>query len=75
MQHAADLKTSNRLKEIYNILLDYQWHTTKEIGDKTGCECVSTTISEIRKNDIKIACEYVGRTEKGNKIYQYKIGE
>ena len=73
MQHAANLKTSTLLQGIYDVLTDYQWHTTKEIADRTGCEVTSTRISEIRRNNIKIDCEYVGQTDKGNKIYRYRM--
>ena len=72
-QHAADLDKSNMLKAIYNVLSDYDWHTTREIAERTGCVVVSTRISEIRRNDIKIDCRYVGRSSKGNKIYQYRM--
>lgn len=73
MQHAADLNKSPMLKSIYNILSDLQWHTTKDLADKTGCVVVSTRISELRRNYVNIACQYVGKTDRGNKIYQYKM--
>lgn len=73
MQHAANLDKSKMLQAILIVLVDCQWHSTKEIADKTGCVVVSTRISELRRNDIKIDCKYVGKTDKGNKIYQYRI--
>lgn len=84
MQHAAKLNNSPMLQSICKILSDWQWHTTKEIADKTGCVCVSTRISELKRNIVhsifvndvmvkQIKCRYVGKTNKGNKIYQYRM--
>ena len=73
--HAANLATSKMLQLIHSILLDYQPHTTKEIADKTGCECVGTRIQELKHpmNGLRIECNYKGMTEKRNKIYEYQL--
>lgn len=73
--HAANLSTSLMLQEIHSVLLDYQPHSTKEIADKTGCECVGTRIQELKhpKNGLRISCVYKGMTEKRNKVFEYQL--
>lgn len=71
--HAGNLETSKMLQAIHGVLLDYQPHSTKEIADKTGCVSVGTRISELRVNNLNIKCAYKGKTENGNKVFQYQL--
>ena len=73
--HAGNLESSKMLQSIYEVLLDCQPHSTREIADKTGCVAVGTRISELRNGlqRKRILCSYKGRTDTGNRIYEYQL--
>ena len=73
--HAGNLESSIMLQRIHGILLDHQPHSTKEIADRTGCVAVGTRISELRNGlqRKRILCSYKGRTDTGNRIYEYQL--
>ena len=55
--HNAKLLKSDRLKRVFNILMDGNQHTTRDLIRKARVCAVNQIISELRANAIGINCE------------------
>ena len=64
---------SPRLQKLHN-RLKVGPGTTKELAYCTRSQAVHTDVSDLRKNGIKIGCNYLRTTKEGRKIYLYSIG-
>ena len=69
--HARTLENSPRLQQTLGVLSDGKRHTSAEIRNITKSVCVGTDISELRHNGKTIECQLVGKTDEGNKVYEY----
>ena len=73
--HARSLN-SPQLQKLLACLSDGRAWTTKEIGEATQIENVSTAISEMRRAGVNISrAKFVRTTETGAKIFEYKLEE
>lgn len=71
--HYAKLSESKRLQKLADFLADGRVHTTRDIIVATGVCAVNSAVSELRRNGIDIECKYAGRTEDGNRVYEYAL--
>ncbi len=76
--HFANILTSPRLKALYDILVDKQKHTTREIYQiltAMGFEnyAIGTSASEIRHNGFEIDCKLIKINDNGSRIYEYQM--
>lgn len=71
--HARTIANSPRLQQTLAILADGLPHTSKDIRDITKSVCVGTDISELRYNGKVIECQLMGKTDEGNKVYEYRL--
>lgn len=68
--HAGNIEKCDRLQKIFTVLADYQWHTNREIFDRTGVHAYSTGISEIRHNGYPVE----SRAVKGQRgLHEYRM--
>jgi biotin operon repressor len=58
--HSALLSKSDRLKRVFNLLLDGQKHSTRDIVMGASVMAVSAVVSELRENGIDIECQREG---------------
>lgn len=73
MTHAARIEKSSRLQRTLAALADGKAHTTAEIAHLTGSMAVHTDVHELRRNGYDVACQYVGRSPTGRKVYAYRL--
>lgn len=58
--NSAKLEKSSRLQRVLKVLNDGNRHTTRDIIRKASVCAVSSIVSELRTNGIKIDCERNG---------------
>ncbi len=77
MIHAARLESSPRLQRVRDFLVERGslGATTLEIALKTNVMSVSTAISELRHEGLRIDCEYERETDTRSRIYRYRLEE
>ena len=52
----ARLNTSKRLQRVYNLLLDHEQHTTRDIQRRADICAVNSVVCELRENGKEISC-------------------
>jgi biotin operon repressor len=65
--HAARLETSERLQRVLWLLLDGQWHSTRDVIRRAHVCSVNSCIAELRANGLDIEC----RAHAGH--YEYRL--
>jgi hypothetical protein len=73
--HYAKLKDSKRLQRVLSLLQDGAKHSTRDIVLRAGVCAVNSVVSELRANGITVNCDFRGRTENGDSIFEYYIPE
>jgi hypothetical protein len=58
--NSAILSKSIRLQKVFNILLDGNEHTTRDLIRKSGMCAINSICAELRVNGIKIDCQRRG---------------
>jgi hypothetical protein len=72
--HAADVAESRRLQRVVEALkLSPDGLTTREIITRTGTCAVNSVVSELRANGYAIECRYMGKSDEGMRIYNYRL--
>jgi hypothetical protein len=66
--HYARIETSARLRRVYQLLTDGEWHGTWDIMTRAEVCAASTAIAELRANGFDIETRCVGRG-----LYEYRI--
>lgn len=71
--HAAKLKDSERLQRLETFLISggRRGRTTLEIQEHCRTGGVSRDVDELRKNGVKVVCQYEGRNVNGRKVFCY----
>ena len=74
--HAAPI-TSSRIQRVYQALkrAGSKGLTTIRLGEICNSTRPASDASEARSNGIGIACDYLGLSDGGRRIYRYKLLE
>lgn len=68
--HCAKIENSSRLQRLLVFLSDFNWHTNREIFEKTGIHAYSTACSELRHNGFPVEQRSV-KGEPG--LHEYRL--
>jgi hypothetical protein len=72
--HAANVRTSSRLKKYLSALNTMCEFTSIQLQRLTNSVSVSSDIDELRKNGVEVLpARYIGRNKNGRHIYGYKL--
>jgi hypothetical protein len=72
-RHYARVEGSPRLRRLLSILLDGQWHSTRELSRRAECYSVGASIQELRdaRNGCVIETLYVNA--EGGRRWEYRL--
>lgn len=75
--HAATISNSGRLQAVLAYLRAKgdEGATTRQLIAATGCCAINSIVAELRAGGIAVECDYEGTTDKGARIYRYRLGE
>lgn len=68
--HFARVDKSPRLQRLLS-LLQQSPRTTREIQELAEVRAVSASVTELRRNGYIIDCDYVGKSERGERVFLY----
>jgi ribosomal protein L37AE/L43A len=73
--HAADIRTSERLKNIYALLSDSQWHTGMDVAIVGPTTAPSSAIQELKhpRNGYVIESRCEKRTANNRPLWEYRL--
>jgi len=70
--HFAKIDKSPRLQRLLALLKEGP-RTTREIQELAEVRAVSASVTELRRNGYIIDCDYVGKSERGERVFRYTI--